>query len=73
MGDPHEYITPDCVADFTTIQLEYEGRDRVRVFGIEGTTGDGVSQSLDQLFSRLQSGWNSGLFVARCLRQGAGG
>ncbi|HZI62471.1 MAG TPA: acyclic terpene utilization AtuA family protein [Pyrinomonadaceae bacterium] len=36
MGDPREYITPDCVADFTTIQLEYEGRDRVRVFGIEG-------------------------------------
>lgn len=36
MGDPHEYITPDCVADFTTVQLEYEGRDRVRVFGIEG-------------------------------------
>jgi hypothetical protein len=36
MGDPHEYITPDCVADFTTVHLEYEGRDRVRVFGIEG-------------------------------------
>jgi hypothetical protein len=36
MGDPHSYITPDCVADFTTIQLEYEGRDRVRVHGIEG-------------------------------------
>ncbi|HKO95562.1 MAG TPA: acyclic terpene utilization AtuA family protein [Pyrinomonadaceae bacterium] len=36
MGDPHEYITPDCVADFTTVQLEYEGRDRVRVFGIQG-------------------------------------
>jgi acyclic terpene utilization AtuA family protein len=36
MGDPHDYITPDCVADFTTVQLEYEGRDRVRVFGIEG-------------------------------------
>lgn len=36
MGDPHEYITPDCVADFTSIQLEYEGRDRVRVFGIKG-------------------------------------
>jgi hypothetical protein len=36
MGDPHEYITPDCIADFTTIRLEYEGRDRVRVFGIEG-------------------------------------
>lgn len=36
MGDPQEYITPDCVADFTTVKLEYEGRDRVRVFGIKG-------------------------------------
>jgi len=37
MGDPREYITPDCIADFTTIQLEYaEGRNRVRVSGIEG-------------------------------------
>jgi hypothetical protein len=36
MGDPHEYITPDCVADFTTIRLEDAGRDRVRVYGIEG-------------------------------------
>jgi len=36
MGDPHEYITPDCVADFTTIQLADEGPNRVRVFGIKG-------------------------------------
>ena len=36
MGDPREYITPDCVADFTTVRLEYEGRDRVRVYGIKG-------------------------------------
>jgi hypothetical protein len=36
MGNPHEYITPDCVADFTTIQLEDAGPDRVRVFGIRG-------------------------------------
>jgi len=36
MGDPRGYITPDCVADFTTVRLEYEGRDRVRVFGVEG-------------------------------------
>src|ERR1043166_2584692 len=36
MGDPHEYITPDCVADFTTIQLADDGKDRVHVFGIEG-------------------------------------
>jgi len=36
MGDPHEYITPDCVADFTTIQLADDGADRVRIFGIKG-------------------------------------
>ena len=36
MGDPREYITPDCVADFTTIHLEQAGRDRVRVSGIHG-------------------------------------
>ena len=36
MGDPREYITPDCVADFTTIQLAGDGKDRVRVFGIKG-------------------------------------
>ena len=36
MGDPHEYITPDCVADFTSIQLKDDGKDRVRVFGIKG-------------------------------------
>jgi Acyclic terpene utilisation family protein AtuA len=36
MGDPHEYITPDCVADFTTIQLAPDGNDRVRVSGIKG-------------------------------------
>ncbi len=36
MGDPHEYITPDCVADFTSIHLENAGANRVRVFGIKG-------------------------------------
>ena len=36
MGDPHEYITPDVVADFATIQLAPDGDDRVKVFGIGG-------------------------------------
>jgi hypothetical protein len=36
MGDPREYITPDCVADFTTIQLKQAGENRVRFSGIRG-------------------------------------
>jgi len=36
MGDPRSYITPDGVADFTTIRLRQSGRDRVRVSGIRG-------------------------------------
>lgn len=36
IGDPREYITPDCVADFTSIQVEQAGKDRVKVFGIKG-------------------------------------
>jgi hypothetical protein len=36
LGDPRQYITPDCVADFTSIRLEDAGPGRVRVSGIRG-------------------------------------
>ena len=36
MGNPAEYITPDGIADFTTIRLEQAGKDRVRVSGVRG-------------------------------------
>jgi len=36
IGDPRNYITPDCIADFTSIRLSQEGKDRVRVSGVQG-------------------------------------
>ncbi|HZT28508.1 MAG TPA: acyclic terpene utilization AtuA family protein [Bryobacteraceae bacterium] len=37
LGDPQRYITPDCIADFTSIRLADAGPDRVRVSGIRGS------------------------------------
>jgi hypothetical protein len=34
--DPGNYITPDCIVDFTTAKLTQDGPDRVRVSGISG-------------------------------------
>jgi hypothetical protein len=36
MGEPERYITPDCIADFTTVHLEQGGNDVVLVSGIRG-------------------------------------
>jgi hypothetical protein len=36
MGNPTEYITPDVIADFTSIVLNEDGTDRVKVSGIKG-------------------------------------
>jgi len=42
MGDPAEYITPDCVADFRTIRLRDRGEDRVRISGVRGSARTGM-------------------------------
>jgi len=36
MGDPHDYITPDVIADFASIRLRDAGENRVEVFGVTG-------------------------------------
>jgi hypothetical protein len=36
IGDPLNYVTPDCVADFTSIRLKQAGDNRVSVSGIQG-------------------------------------
>jgi len=54
IGDPKDYITPDCIADFTSIHLEPAGENRVKVYDIVGypaTEFYKVSMSYDDGFS----------------------
>ena len=36
IGDPKNYITPDCIADFTSINVSDIGQNRVHISGIKG-------------------------------------
>jgi Acyclic terpene utilisation family protein AtuA len=55
LGDPKNYITPDCVADFTSIQLADAGPNRVRVTGIRG----GQRPLMLKLSLSYANGWKS--------------
>lgn len=71
IGNPNEYITPDCVADFTSIQLEDAGMNRVRVFGVKGKPAtDSFKVSMSYLdgfvaFSTLTYSWPDALEKAK--------
>jgi hypothetical protein len=55
LGDPKNYITPDCVADFTSIQLKDAGQDRVQISGIRG----GVRPQMLKLSIAYSYGWKA--------------
>ncbi len=55
LGDPKSYITPDCVADFTSIHLDDTGPGRVRVSGIRGRERPATLK----LSISYESGWKS--------------
>jgi len=55
LGDPKNYITPDCIADFTTVRLEDAGPDCVRVTGIRG----GLRPPSLKLSISFANGWKA--------------
>lgn len=75
IGDPRAYITPDVVADFTTIQLRQDGEERVRFKGIKGhpaTNFYKVSISYTagyKALGQMAYGWPDALKKARAADQ----
>ena len=71
IGDPKSYITPDCVADFTSIKLEDLGNDRVKMYDVKGfseTKFYKVSCSYSDGFSAVSTltySWPQALTKAR--------
>jgi hypothetical protein len=55
LGDPKNYITPDCVADFTSVRLADIGPGRVRVSGIRGRERPATLK----LSISYENGWKS--------------
>jgi hypothetical protein len=71
IGDPKDYITPDCIADFTSIKLEDLGKNRVKVFNVTGmpeTDSYKVSCSYDDGYAtsgNLTYSWPQALSKAK--------
>jgi hypothetical protein len=55
MGDPSAYITPDCVADFTSARLQEHGENRVLVSGVRG----GPCTAFYKVSASYQDGWKA--------------
>lgn len=69
--DPERYLTPDVSADFTSIQIEQAGKNRVRLSGIKGRAPTGsykISASYNdgyKLTSGLVYSWPDALAKAQ--------
>jgi hypothetical protein len=55
MGHPQVYITPDAIADFTTMRLEPDGDNRVRITGATGSP----PTNLLKVSVAIEDGWKS--------------
>ncbi len=55
MGDPQAYVTPDCVADFTTAVLRQVDENSVRVSGVKGA----ACTPFYKVSASFQAGWKA--------------
>ncbi|WP_420383510.1 acyclic terpene utilization AtuA family protein [Novosphingobium sp.] len=55
VGDPQAYIVPDVVCDFSTVQIEQLGPDRVKVWGAKGYPAPVTLK----LCATVDAGWRS--------------
>lgn len=71
IGNPKNYITPDCIADFTSIRVKDVGLNRVEVSGVEGKAAtDSYKVSMAYFdgytaFSTLTYAWPDALAKAK--------
>ena len=72
MGDPREYITPDCIADFTSIQLEQAGPGPGAVLRHSRPARHGHVQGFHQLFGRIQGYRHADVLLAGRVCEGPG-
>ena len=71
IGDPRRYMTPDCVADFTTHSSGGAGPDRVRVSGVRGGPRPPTLKLSISYTQRLEGHRHAGLQLAAGARKGA--
>ncbi len=60
VGDPTAYLSPDVVADMTSVQLDELGDDRVRVHGVRGRPATGRYK----VVGAQRDGWAADLTLA---------
>src|SRR5262249_26482317 len=67
MADPRSYLTPDCIADFTTAALEQDDKDRVRVSAIRGRPPTGYCKVWISYRAGYKASGRADLFLAKRL------
>jgi len=68
IGDPRAYITPDVIADFTTIQLRQAGADRVQFWGVRGKPST-IHSAGFKAVGTMTYGWPDALRKAKAADQ----